>query len=115
MDSKATQVQAAAAAVVNYVQIAVGEMGYSEYIQDEWSAEISRAKSRGVTDVGGWLADELYNDVGTVQDLAGDRMYNSMRQFGLDVKNKDDWDAVAAKVKSMLSHVGSKIDLSYIA
>ena len=43
--------------IVNYVQTAVGEMGYCEYTQEDYADRIKKAKRRGVRDIGGWLAD----------------------------------------------------------
>ena len=42
----------------------------------DYAARIRKAKKAGVQDIAGWLADELYNDADTVEDLLGDRLYD---------------------------------------
>ena len=103
-----------ARSAVSYVEEAVGEMGYDRFTQEEYSEEIKQAKKRGVRDIGGWLADELYNDAGLVEDLAGDRMYGLMRQHGLNPDSKEDWDACVAEFKALVPHVAAKINLDFI-
>lgn len=39
--------------IVNYVQTAVGEMGYCKYTQEDYADRIKQAKRRGVRDIGG--------------------------------------------------------------
>lgn len=105
--------QNVARAAARYVEDAVGEMGYDKWVQDEHSEKIAAAKKQGVRDIGGWLADEFYNDAGVVEDLAGDRMYDLMRQHGLNPNRKEDWDACVTEFKALVPHVASKINLSF--
>jgi hypothetical protein len=44
-----------------------------------WKKKIKDAKAWPVTDIGGWLADELYNDKPTMSDLVGDRIHDEAR------------------------------------
>lgn len=105
--------QNVARAAVSYVEEAVSEMGYDKWFQDEHSEKIAAAKKQGVRDIGGWLADELYNDAEIVESLAGDRIYDLMRQHGLNPKSKEDWDACVTEFKAFVPHVASKINLSF--
>ena len=61
--------------IVRYVETAVGEIGYDEYAQQDFPSLMKKAKRLRIQDVGGWLADQLYNDSGTVSDLMGDQLY----------------------------------------
>jgi len=105
--------------VDNYVQTACGEMGYQiadegEAWEDDLNQELQRLKGRGVRDLGGALADFMYNDAGTVGDLAGDNLYEAMRRKGLDVNNKEHWDACVTAFKGCVPHVASKLDLRFV-
>ena len=44
-----------------------------------WKSKIKVAKKWPVTDIQGWLADELYDDPGTCHDLLGDRIHDEGR------------------------------------
>ena len=48
-----------------------------------------------------------------VESLAGDRIYDLMRQHGLNPKSKEDWDACVTEFKAFVPHVASKINLSF--
>ena len=68
-----------------WLQNAVGDAADSmiafPFCQDEeWEEKIRDAKFRGVTDLSGWLADEMYDDDDTVMDMVGDRLYDSAKQ-----------------------------------
>ena len=93
--------------VKSYVETAVGEMGYDEYLQEEYKSRIKEAKRHGVRDIGGWLADELYNDAGTVNDLSGDNIYSQCAMRGIQVDD-DVFKTVATELQSLMHHV--KID-----
>ena len=90
--------------VKSYVEIAVGEMGYDEYLQEEYKPRIKEAKCSGVRDIGGWLADELYNDAGTVNDLSGDNIYSQCAMRGIKVDD-DVFKTIVTELQSMMSHV----------
>lgn len=70
--------------VQQFLQDAVGDMASdmtsesSGFLDDAWAQKIKRAKRRGVSDIQGWLADELYNDVDTLMDLAGDKIHDGV-------------------------------------
>ena len=67
-----------------WIQDAVGDMAndYSYLCMDsKWSAKIEQAKKNKVIDLKGWLADEYYNDVSTLEDLCGDRIHDAATQI----------------------------------
>ena len=94
--------------IVNYVQIAVGEMGYDEFMQEEYASKIKKAKRNGVRDIGGWLADELYNDAETVNDIVGDQLYGLIIKFDEDPENKEIWAKHIAELNKLMPHVKLK-------
>ena len=57
--------------IANYVATAVGEIAYDDFALEEYKEKISEGKKRGVRDIRGWLADELYNDADLVNDREG--------------------------------------------
>ena len=92
--------------IVNYVQNAVGEMGYDEFMQEEYASKIKKAKRSGVRDIGGWLADELYNDAETVNDIVGDQLCNLIsNKYGEDPMDKAVWAKHIAEVNKLMPHV----------
>ena len=92
--------------IVNYVQTAVGEMGYDEYTREEFPELIKKAKRLGVRDIGGWLADELYNDSDTVNDLAGDKLFELIgSKYGEDPMDKAVWSKHIAELNKLMPHV----------
>ena len=92
--------------IVNHVQTAVGEMGYCEYTQEDYADLIKKAKRRGVTDIGGWLADELYNNPDVVNDLVGDQLYSLISsKYGEDPMDKAVWAKHLAEMNKHLPHV----------
>ena len=92
--------------IVNHVQTAVGEMGYCEFMQEEYASKIKKAKRSGVRDIGGWLADELYNDAETVNDIVGDQLYNLIsNKYGEDPMDKAVWAKHIAEVNKLMPHV----------
>ena len=77
------KIKSAASDICSWVQDAVGDMAndYSYLCMDsQWSAKVERAKKDGITDLKGWLADEYYNDVDTLEDLCGDRIHDAATQ-----------------------------------
>lgn len=59
-----------------WLQEAMGDMAEAVAGSGDkkWDAKIRKAKKAGVSDVQGWLADELYNDPDTLQDMLGDKL-----------------------------------------
>lgn len=99
--------------IVNYVQTAVGEMGYCEYTQEDYADRIKEAKRQGVRDIGGWLADELYNDATTVNDLVGDQLYDLIiSKYGEDPMNPDVWSKHLTEVNKLMPHVTLVSDIN---
>ena len=65
--------------ILSWIQDAVGDMAneyHSAWANDKWNTKIKQAKKNGINDIRGWLADEYYNDVDTLQDLCGDRIHD---------------------------------------
>ena len=95
--------------IVNHVQNVVGEMGYDEFMQEEYASKIKKAKRNGVRDIGGWLADELYNDAETVGDIVGDKLYDLINaKYGEDPMDKAVWAKHIAEVNKLMPHVKLK-------
>ena len=92
--------------IVNHVQTAVGEMGYCEYTQEDYADLIKKAKRRGVTDIGGWLADELYNNSSLVNDLVADQLFDLISsKYNEDPMNQAVWNKHIAEVNKLMPHV----------
>ena len=92
--------------IVNHVQTAVGEMGYCEFTQEDYADLIKKAKRRGVTDIGGWLADELYNNSSLVNDLVADQLFDLIsNKYNEDPMNQAVWNKHIAEVNKLMPHV----------
>jgi|TARA_X000001382_G_scaffold128565_2_gene118563 hypothetical protein len=92
--------------IVNHVQTAVGEMGYCEFTQEDYADLIKKAKRRGVTDIGGWLADELYNNSSVVNDLVADQLFELISsKYNEDPMNQAVWNKHIAEVNKLMPHV----------
>ena len=92
--------------IVNHVQTAVGEMGYCEYTQEDYADLIKKTKRRGVTDIGGWLADELYNNSSLVNDLVADQLFDLISsKYNEDPTNQAVWNKHIAEVNKLMPHV----------
>ncbi len=92
--------------IVNHVQTAVGEMGYCEFTQEDYADLIKKAKRRGVTDIGGWLADELYNNSSLVNDLVADQLFELISsKYNEDPMNQAVWNKHLAEVNKLMPHV----------
>lgn len=79
------QVRDAARNVDSWIQDAVGDLAHNlemgfDFFSEKWQRKIKRAKKAGCIDLQGWLADEYYNDVDTLHDLCGDRIYDEAIQ-----------------------------------
>jgi hypothetical protein len=108
-----------ARSVDGYVQTACGELGYEvaadgEAFDENLDRQLRRLKRQGVRDIGGALADYLYSDPQTVEDLAGERLYEVMGQSGLDPQVKAHWNACADAFKKCVPHVSDDLDLGFI-
>ena len=84
--------------IKSWLEDAVGDAANDiiKYPDDDWhgkKSKIMKAKRQGVADLSGWLADELYNEVSTICDLIGDRVYDSSRS------NPADAIAILNKIK----------------
>ena len=77
METKA--IESAASEISSWIQDAVSDMAYgkAEFQDEETKKKFTKAKRKGVTDLHGWYAEELYNDVDTLRDLTGDRIYDA--------------------------------------
>lgn len=69
-----------ARSAIQHAQDAAGEMGYehsahSDYAEPDIQKKIAKAKKEGVRDIGGWMADEYWNDSDFLQDMLGDKIY----------------------------------------
>ena len=92
--------------IVNHVQTAVGEMGYCEFTQEDYADLIKKAKRRGVTDIGGWLSDELYNNSSVVNDLVADQLFELISsKYNEDPMNQAVWNKHIAEVNKLMPHV----------
>ena len=89
--------------IVNYVEIAAGESAYEMYSEykstgqvwdEKFSKAIKEMKSKRVKDIGGALADKIYNDKGFLCDMIGDKVYESG-------SNKDERLKILAELKEM--------------
>lgn len=64
--------------VANHVSNVLGEVGYEQAKRPsdkEMKARVEKLKAIGVKDVGGRLADDLFNEAGVLTDLLGDELY----------------------------------------
>lgn len=92
--------------IVNYVETAVSEIGYDEYAQQDFPSLIKKAKKLRIQDVGGWLADQLYNDSTIVSDLVGDQLYELIRsKYKEDPDDPKVWAKHLAEMQKRFPHV----------
>jgi hypothetical protein len=80
---KPEKIEDGAQDILSWIQDAVGDMAneYHSFVDDKWSGKIRKAEREGVIDIKGWLADEYYNDVDTLQDLCGDRIHDKCNEI----------------------------------
>jgi hypothetical protein len=74
------EIEKKASEIGNYLQSAVTDVAYSmteDCMSPEWRKRIKKAKRSRISDIQGWLADELYNDPDTMRDLVGDRIWDA--------------------------------------
>lgn len=102
--------------LLGYCQDAVGDVANAilEFPDDDetWSKKIKAARRKGVTDIHGWLADELYNDPDTLCDLIGDRLHENcggdkVKQYAV-LKHLEDraFPGLAKACKTLRSQIG---------
>ena len=92
--------------IANYVVTAVGEIAYDPFALEDYKDKVTEGKKRGVRDVRGWLADELYNDADLVNDLVGDQLYSLISsKYGEDPTDKEVWAKHLAEMNKHLPHV----------
>jgi hypothetical protein len=97
--------------VEQYVQAAAGEIGYDiaqsftdnpKYVEPEYRDYLVKAKKNGCTDLGGALAEHIYNDAGVLQDLIGDYIYGQPnREEILDAIEKQAFTAMEIAVRNL--------------
>jgi DNA phosphorothioation-dependent restriction protein DptG len=82
-------IESKASEISSWIGDAVSDIAYGavEFQDAETQEKFRKAKKNGVTDLQGWYADELYNDVDTLQDLTGDRIYDAA-----EGKDKEKWE-----------------------
>ena len=93
--------------ISQWLQDAVGDLAYTcDLLDEKWRKKVRDAKKNGVQDIKGWLADEYYSDVDTLQDLAGDRIYDAASELTGRMTNRADdtehnlhFIAIAEKMK----------------
>jgi len=93
-------IESAASEISSWIQDAVSDIAYDQakYPADpETVKKFEKAKRNGVTDIQGWYADVLYNDVDTLQDLTGDRIYDAVK--GKDTKER--WENMILIAEAM--------------
>ena len=63
--------------VTNHVENILGEVGYEQAKRPsdkEMQERVAKLKALGIKDVGGRLADDLFNEAGVPTDLLGDEL-----------------------------------------
>lgn len=89
-----------ARALAGYVEDACGEVAYEQAenpMTPEWSKRVNGLAAKGVQDVPGRLADDLYNEAGLIYDLLGDQIHG--------IENRE---AVLDALEKVRSHTGWK-------
>jgi len=81
-------IKSKASEISDWIEGAVSDIAYCdpEFQDEETQKKFRKAKKKGVTDLQGWYADELYNDVDTLRDLTGDRIHDAAE--GKDMKER---------------------------
>lgn len=71
--------------VEGFIQDACGDIASdmmqmgSGFLDPQWKRKLDKAKKAGCMDLQGWLADELYNDPQTLEDLIADRLHDEVK------------------------------------
>jgi len=104
-------IESKASEINSWIGDAVSDIAYSpaEFQDEETKKKFKKAKRKGVTDLHGWYADELYNDVDTLRDLTGDRIYDAAE--GKDTKEKWENMILIAEAMDDASHKALSIAL----
>ncbi len=81
--------------VQNFLEAAVGDIASSviefpDMLEGNMKKKYKLAQKSGCRDLLGYMADEYYNDVDSIQDLIGDRIYDYTNG------NMEDYKAVCA-------------------
>ena len=84
-------IESAASEISSWIQDAVSDIAYgeAEFPDEDTKKKFAKAKKKGVTDLPGWYADELYNDVDTLSDLTGDRIFDAAKGKTTKIKFKN--------------------------
>jgi hypothetical protein len=108
--------QAVARLLLSHLADAVGDVASSmlEFpdMADKWEGKIKKAKKSGVQDLRGWLADEIYNDAESIEDLIGDKLHDECRgdkdkqRAVLDSLETGAHKGMKAACKSLRSNLG---------
>jgi hypothetical protein len=107
LESKAQEI---AHQLSSYLQDACGDIAYEASRPGSgygYEAKIRKARKAGVRDIPGWLADELYNDADSIEDLLGDRLYDEtpgdkdLRNAVLDCLAKSAHPALTTAVNNL--------------
>ena len=76
----------------SYLQDAASEAAFStplDLFEPYLQKKMRKAKKDGVTDIKGWLADEIYNDVNFLHDIAGDQIHDACMSLGIKYSSKE--------------------------
>jgi hypothetical protein len=81
---KSKEIEEAAYETLSWIQNAVGDLAYNcdHSLSERTRIMVAKAKSDGVKDIKGWLADEYYNEEDTLSDLLGDHIYDHATALG---------------------------------
>ena len=99
-------------ATKQYIEAACGDIAYGCYSIKDADESIpgfaAKVKQSGIRDWKGCYADELYNDRGTVRDLAGDKIYWMLGELNIPAWNRrtksssEEFYKIADELNSML-------------
>lgn len=103
-------IESAASEISSWIQDAVSDIAYgeAEFQDEETKKKFAKAKKKGVTDLHGWYADELYNDVDTLRDLIGDRICDAAEGKGM----KERWGNMVLIAEAMKDNSHSALTLA---
>lgn len=73
-----SEVTGKASVVRSWVEDACGDMASTplDWLDEKWRARARAMKQEGVVDVRGAIADAMYDDIDTLCDLTGDRIFD---------------------------------------
>lgn len=95
---KTEAIKNAAHEVSSWIEDAISDIacGDVQFPDADTLTKFKEAKKNGVSDITGWYADELYNDVDTLRDLTGDRIYDAAEGNG-----KEKWENMIRIAEAM--------------